>query len=42
VRELQRPANAVVVGERKGLVPELGGLRGELLRVRGAVEEGIG
>ena len=39
MRELERPEDAVVVGQRERLVAELGGARGELLRLRGAVEE---
>ena len=42
VRELERPVDAVVVGERERLVAELGRARGELLRLRGAVEERVG
>jgi hypothetical protein len=42
VCELERAVDAVVVGERDRLVAELGGAEGELLRVRGAVEERIG
>ena len=42
VRELERAVDAVVVGERERLVPELGGPRGELLRLRCAVEEAEG
>ena len=41
VRELERAVDAVVVGERERLVAELGGPRGELLGLRGAVEERI-
>ena len=41
VRELERAVDAVVVGEREGVVAELGGARGELLRQRGAVEERV-
>jgi hypothetical protein len=39
VRELERAADPVVVGQSQRLVAELGGLRSQLLRVRGAVEE---
>ena len=42
MRELERPVDAVVVGERERLVAELGGARGELLGLRGAVEERVG
>ncbi len=42
VRELERAVDAVVVGERERLVAELRRPRGELLRVRSAVEERIG
>ena len=41
VRELERAVDAVVVGQRERLVAELGGARGELLGLRGAVEERI-
>ena len=40
VRELERAVDAVVVGERERLVPELGRRR-ELLRLRRAVEERV-
>jgi hypothetical protein len=39
VREFERAVDAVVVGERERLVPELGGTRRDLLRLRRAVEE---
>ena len=42
VRELERPVDAVVVGERERVVAELGRARRELLRQRGAVEERVG
>jgi hypothetical protein len=42
VRELERPVDAVMVGERERLVAELGGARRELLRERSAVEERVG
>ena len=42
VRELERAVDAVVVGERERLVAELDGAGGELLRLRGAVEERVG
>jgi hypothetical protein len=42
VRELERAVDTVVVGERERLVPELGSLCGDVLGVRGAVEERIG
>ena len=42
VRELERAVDAVVVGERERVVAELGGAGGELLGLRGAVEERIG
>ena len=41
VGELERAVDAVVVGERERLVAELGGARGELLGLRGAVEERV-
>ena len=41
VRELERAADAVVVGERERLVAEVGGPRGELFGLRGTVEERI-
>ena len=41
VGELERAVDAVVVGERQRLVAELGGARGELLGLRGPVEERI-
>ena len=41
VRELERPVDAVVVGERERLVPELGRARRKLLRQRRAVEERV-
>jgi len=41
VRELERAVETVVVGERERLVAELGGARGQLLGLRGAVEERI-
>ena len=41
VRELERAVDAVVVGERERLVPELGGARGELLGLRRPVEERV-
>ncbi len=39
MRELERAVDAVVVGEGKRLVPELGGAGCELLRLRRSVEE---
>jgi len=39
VRELERAVDAVVVGERERLVPELGRARGELFRLRRPVQE---
>jgi len=42
VRELERAVDAVVVGERERFVAELGRPGGELLGLRGAVEERIG
>ena len=42
IRELERPVDAVVVGERERLVTELHRPHGELLRLRGAVEERVG
>jgi hypothetical protein len=41
VRELERAEDTVVVGQRERLVAELGGPRGKLLGLRGAVEEGV-
>jgi quercetin dioxygenase-like cupin family protein len=41
MRELERAVDAVVVGERERLVPELRGTRRELLWLRRAVEERI-
>jgi hypothetical protein len=41
VRELERPVDAVVVGERECVVAELCGARGELFRQRRAVEERV-
>ena len=41
VRELERAVDAVVVGERERLVPELRRARRELLRLRRAVEERV-
>jgi hypothetical protein len=41
VRELERPADAVVVGERQGVVAEIGGTGGELLGLRSTVEERV-
>jgi hypothetical protein len=41
VRELERAIDAIVVGERERLVPELGRPQGELLGVRRTVEERI-
>ena len=41
VGELERAADAVVIGERERLVAELGGQRGELLGPGGAVEERV-
>ena len=41
MRELERAVDAVVVGERERLVPELGRARGELLGLRRAVEERV-
>ena len=41
VRELERAVDPVVVGERERLVPELRRPRGELLRLRRAVEERV-
>ena len=40
--ELHRAAQPVVVGQREGAVAEPGGRTGQLLRQRGAVEEGEG
>jgi len=40
--ELERPVDAVVVGQRERLVAELRRAGGQLLGLRGAVEEGIG
>ena len=42
MRELERAVDAVVVGERKRLVAELGRAGRELLRLRRPVEEGVG
>src|SRR5262249_40039217 len=39
VGELERPGEAVVVGQRERRVAELGGAEGELVGLRGAVEE---
>jgi hypothetical protein len=41
VRELERAVDAVVVGKRERVVPELGGARRQLLRQRGTVQKGI-
>jgi hypothetical protein len=41
VCELERPADAVVVGERQGVVAEVGGTGGELLGLRSTVEERV-
>ena len=41
VRELERPVDAVVVGERERLVPELRRPRRELLGLRGTVQERV-
>ena len=41
VRELERAADAVVVGERQGVVTEVGGTGGELLGLRSPVEERV-
>jgi hypothetical protein len=41
MRELERPVEPVVVGERERLVAELGRLHGKLLGERGAVEERV-
>jgi hypothetical protein len=41
VRELERPVDAVVVGQRERGILELGCAEGELLRVRRAVEERV-
>ena len=41
VCKLERPVDAVVIGERERLVAELGCAGGELLRLRGAVEERV-
>ena len=42
VGELERAVDAVVVGERERVVAELGRAGGELLGLRGAVEERVG
>ncbi len=42
VGELERPVDAVVVGQGEGVVAELRGARCELFRQRGAVEERVG
>ena len=42
VRELERPVDALVVGQRERLVAQLGRLRGQLLGMGRSVEEGIG
>jgi len=42
MRELERPVDALVVGQRQRAVSELRGPRGELFRVGRPVEEGIG
>jgi hypothetical protein len=42
MRELERPIDPVVVGQRERVIAELCGLRGQLLWVRSAVEERIG
>ena len=42
VRELEGAVDAVVVGERERLVPELGRAGGELLGLRRPVEERVG
>ena len=42
VRELERPVDPVVVGERERLVAELGRPRRELFRQRRPVEERVG
>ncbi len=42
VGELERPVDPVVVGERERVVAELHRPRGELLGLRGAVEERVG
>ncbi len=41
VGELERAADAVVVGERERLVTEVGGTGGELLGLRSSVEERV-
>jgi hypothetical protein len=41
MRELERAADAVVVGERERLVAEVRGPRGDLVGQRGAVEERV-
>ena len=41
VCELERAVDPVVVGERERFVPQLGGARGQFLRMRSAVEERI-
>ena len=40
--ELERAVDPVVIGERQRLVAELDGTGGQLLRLRGAVEERVG
>src|SRR5215213_5645914 len=42
LRELHRAAQPVVVGQREGAVAQLGSRAGQLVRKRGAVEEGEG
>ena len=42
VRELHRPADVVVVGQRESLEAEFSRRRCQLGRVRGAVQEGVG
>jgi hypothetical protein len=42
VRELERSAEVVVIGQRERVVALLVGLRDQLLRARRAVEEGVG
>src|SRR6478672_3642486 len=39
--ELERAGQAVVVGQREGLVTEAGGGQGQLLGLGGAVQEGV-
>jgi hypothetical protein len=41
VGELERAADAVVVGERERLVTKVGGTGGELLGLRSSVEERV-